>query len=168
MGCQSSSWSVVGSRGINSGSFPRERMWFWVHGQTGRQFPHPAFFTGFWSQTCSSAHHVLVIEKQFLQLPSLQQLQDKAFLGQPEGSSWFFLQEVQYAVMWKTAWNQNETEIWFVIVCSFWRSNGSHHHYLGFKWALCCSMTLLLLTSLLEVSPSNFLRTSLCDCEMVQ
>lgn len=60
----------------------------------------------------------------------------------------------------RTAWNQNKTEIWFVIVWSFWRSNGSHYHHLGFKWALCCSMTLLLLTSLLKVSPFNFLGTS--------
>lgn len=47
---------------------------------------------------CYSAHRVLVIEKQFLQLASLQQLQDKAFLGQPEGRSCTFLQEVQYVV----------------------------------------------------------------------
>lgn len=75
------SWSVVGNRGKNSGSFLRERMWFWVCGQGGRQFPHPAISLG------SGAKHValhimfLLIEKRFVQMPFLQQFQDKAFLG---------------------------------------------------------------------------------------
>ena len=46
------SWSVVGNRGKNSGTFLRERMWFWVRGQGGRQFPHPALSLG------SGAKHV--------------------------------------------------------------------------------------------------------------
>ena len=66
------SWSVVGNRGKNSRSFLRERMWFWVRGQGGRQFPHPALSLG------SGAEHValhimfLLIEKRFVQLSSLQ------------------------------------------------------------------------------------------------
>lgn len=83
-------------------------------------------------------------------------------LGLP-GAAWgkllLFLTGCAVCSHMMTAWNQNETEIWFVFVWSFWRSNGSHQHHLGFKRALCCSMTLLLLTSVLKVSPFNSLGT---------
>lgn len=95
------SWSVVGNRGKNRGSLLRERMWmwFWVCGQGGKQFPHPAF------SSSSGAKHValhitfLLMKNQVVQLSSLLQFRDKAFLGEPRERSCFFLWEVQHVVM---------------------------------------------------------------------